>query len=298
MGIVELYVALGGSAVLSHLPEGSPGQITVFGLYGRSGTGKSHKALLLANELGIDLLVDDGLVIKESKILAGRSAKREDTRVGAVRRAIFFDPEDARAAREAIQSARPERVLILGTSEAMIHRIARALSLPAPQRLIAIEQVASREEIARAQRIRKEQGKHVIPAPTLEVKKTFSGYLVDPLRLFLARRGDSKPDLVVEKSVVKPTYSSLGRFYVADTVVLTIVACEATKVKDLISASKITVQGREDGVIIAFEAVVRYGVNVIQVLAEVQRCVKEAVEYMTALNVLSVNITARRVSLE
>ena len=35
-----------------------------------------------------------------------------------------------------------------------------------------------------ARRIRTTQGKHVIPVPTFEIKKDFSGYILDPLQIF------------------------------------------------------------------------------------------------------------------
>ena len=43
--------------------------ITVFALVGESGTGKSFRAKLLAQKHGIEAIIDDGLLIKEDKIL-------------------------------------------------------------------------------------------------------------------------------------------------------------------------------------------------------------------------------------
>ena len=42
--------------------------IKVFALVGRSGTGKSHHSKLLAQKYHIDLIIDDGLLIKGDKI--------------------------------------------------------------------------------------------------------------------------------------------------------------------------------------------------------------------------------------
>ena len=44
--------------------------IKVFALVGRSGTGKSHHSKLLAQKYHIDLIIDDGLLIRGDKILA------------------------------------------------------------------------------------------------------------------------------------------------------------------------------------------------------------------------------------
>ena len=67
--------------------------ITVYALVGESGTGKSFRAKLLTQKYGIELLIDDGLLIRDDKILAGHSAKREKTFLGAVKVAVFDDKE-------------------------------------------------------------------------------------------------------------------------------------------------------------------------------------------------------------
>ncbi len=49
--------------------------VRVFALVGGSGTGKSFRAKLVAEKYGIEIIVDDGLLIRDQKILAGRSGK-------------------------------------------------------------------------------------------------------------------------------------------------------------------------------------------------------------------------------
>ena len=51
----------------------------IYALVGASGTGKSHMAMTIAIEHGIDTLIDDGLLIREGQRLAGASAKGEKT---------------------------------------------------------------------------------------------------------------------------------------------------------------------------------------------------------------------------
>ena len=53
--------------------------MTVYALVGKSGTGKSFRAKLLAEKIGISYIIDDGLLIYGDTILAGRSAKQENT---------------------------------------------------------------------------------------------------------------------------------------------------------------------------------------------------------------------------
>ena len=52
-------------------------KVRVYALVGDSGTGKSFRARLVAEKYDIDLIIDDGLLIRDSQILAGKSAKRE-----------------------------------------------------------------------------------------------------------------------------------------------------------------------------------------------------------------------------
>ena len=70
--------------------------VKVFALVGKSGTGKSFRSKLMADKHNIDLIIDDGLLIKGDRVLAGRSAKRENNFLTAVRTALFDDDEHQR----------------------------------------------------------------------------------------------------------------------------------------------------------------------------------------------------------
>ncbi|QIA28001.1 Asp23/Gls24 family envelope stress response protein [Thermaerobacter sp. PB12/4term] len=269
----------------------------VIALVGPSGTGKSHRAAAVAREVEADALIDDGLLIRESRIVAGVSAKREATKIGAIRRALFVDPAHRDEVRRALEALRPRRVLILGTSRDMVDRIAATLGLPAPARYIGIEEVATPAGIRRAQLIRRTQGRHVIPAPTFEVKRSFSGYLLDPLRLFY--RGKNRPagsGQVIEKTMVRPTYSSLGRFFITRQVVGSIAAYAAARVTGVAEVLRAGVTDREEGVAITLEVAVEPGRPLRAVLASAQRQALQAVEHMTALNVIALDVVARRLA--
>ncbi len=61
-------------------------EMYVYGLVGPSGTGKSHRAPWVAKEKDIDFIIDDGLLIKGNNVIAGKSAKKEKTRLASVKR--------------------------------------------------------------------------------------------------------------------------------------------------------------------------------------------------------------------
>lgn len=269
----------------------------VVALVGPAGSGKSHRAGLVAYQHHCEAIIDDGLLIQDGRIVAGTSAKREANAMAAVRRAIFLDEKHRDEVRTALWSAKPKRVLVLGTSDDMIIRICDALDLPHPEVTIRIEDIATPAQIRLAKRKRRQEGKHVIPAPTFEVKKTFSGYLVDPLRYILKRDQDVNP-VALEKSVVRPTFSSLGRFFIADTVLASIVTHAAESVEGVGRVGKAVVESRREGVQVELEITLRYGFVVWDVMKEAQRAVAQELEHMTALNVLEVNVDAKRLMIE
>ncbi|AEE90572.1 conserved protein of unknown function [Tepidanaerobacter acetatoxydans Re1] len=261
-------------------------------LIGKSGTGKSHKAQIVAKRNGINFIIDDGLLIHGSRVLAGYSAKRETTRVGAIRRAIFQDPAHADEVKSKISEMKVDSLLILGTSYSMIEVICKTLDIPMPEQIIKIEDVSSPREINTAIRIRETTGKHIIPVPTLEIKKDFSGFLLDPLRIF--RKGKSKyPEMLEEKSVVRPTYSYMGRYTINDTTVNQIALYTARQVPGIGPGGRVFIENNANGVILKLELSVEYGIQMQPVLTKVKKKVTDMIEHMTGLNVLSVEVIAK-----
>ena len=266
----------------------------VTALVGPAGTGKSHRASFVAQAHGLQYVIDDGLLIREGHILAGTSAKKEENAMAAVRRAIFADPAHAAEVRGVLTTERPAGVLVLGTSLAMVHRIVDTLDLPRPDKVVEITDIASEEEIRRARRTRRTEGKHVIPAPTFEVRKSFSGYLVDPLR-FLARDAERHGERVIEKSMVRPTFSALGKFLIDDTVVAAIAEHACLDVAGVLAARRGRVDMQSGGVHIAVDLTLSLGSVLPEVLRAAQLHAKAVVEEMTALNVLGLDVMVRRV---
>jgi hypothetical protein len=155
-------------------------------LIGRSGTGKSFRAHLIAEKHGFDIIIDDGLIIKDRTILCGQSSKKQLTVLAAVRRALFDDPEYSSEARQALRKARFRAALILGTSMEMVVRIADALDLPRPSEVFKIEDVASADEMGAAKRGRTRRGVHSLPLPPVTVRLGLRGVLGSRVRALAA----------------------------------------------------------------------------------------------------------------
>ncbi|MGI5057795.1 hypothetical protein HRO25_01020 [Treponema pectinovorum] len=200
-------------------------EIQVFAFYGPSGTGKSFRAKLVAQKFHIKAIIDDGLLIYEDNILAGHSAKLEDSYMGAVRVALFDDKEHRDSVALEIQKKQIKKILLLGTSEKMINKIAMRLQLPLPQKYVKIEDIATKDQIEAARISRQIEGKHVIPVRAYEVRGagSYSRIFISKVKVRLAKKkffkrffknANDNPDInskLFEKSVVRPSFSVIER---------------------------------------------------------------------------------------
>ncbi len=268
----------------------------VIALIGPSGTGKSHHAFSVARKYNTELIIDDGLLIHGAKVAAGSSAKKENTKLKAIRRAIFLDKAHSKEVRDKIREINPDNVLVIGTSVRMIENIIAALELPEPCEVVTIDSIATPSEIKTARHVRKHQGKHVIPAPTFEIKRYFSGYLLDPLKIFIKK--EKGVYRVEEKSVIRPTYSYLGKYTITDTAITSIISYEASKVDGIVKTGRVYIHSYSNGIVVHANVIVEYGKPIRQILVEAQQRIIEKVEHITALNVMSVNITAEKIVLK
>ncbi|MDD4565628.1 MAG: Asp23/Gls24 family envelope stress response protein [Eubacteriales bacterium] len=259
----------------------------VYGLVGKSGTGKSYQAMTLCKELDIESIIDDGLFIYGNSILEGASAKRQDTKVAAIKTALFTDEEHRNAVSDKIKAVSPETILVLGTSEKMIKRIIQRLELPEFERLIQIEDITSEEEREIARKQRQELGKHIIPVPTLQLKREFSGYFLDPLRIIRRWRGGKS---VSEKTVVRPTYSYLGEYSISDKLISDVVSYLGDKIEGVESVTKVNIENNSDGMKITIYLICRFGYQIIDAAKELQRTVIKIVGTMTAFHIKTVDV--------
>lgn len=251
--------------------------------------------MLVADKQGIDTIIDDGLLIKDGKKLAGSSAKRELTAIQAVKRAIFMYEEHAQEVKGKLHEINPNKILILGTSQKMVEKIALALDVPKPQHLIFIEDVSSEIEILKAKKMRQDFGKHVIPVPIIEIKKDFPNYLIDPLQFFFRKKGKKR---VGEKSIVRPKFNMIGKLTISENVIEQLVKASAAQVK-IKQVLKSYVEIGEDGVSIAVEIKLGYpGKNFKEVAWEFQQKTIELVENLTGLDVLKIDVRIKGIQIE
>ncbi len=264
----------------------------IYGLYGKSGTGKSYQAMNLCRQMDIESIIDDGLFIHGNLVAAGISAKRQKTKIGAVRTALFTAEEHANLVKRKIKEVNPKSILVLGTSYDMILKIVKRLDLPKIDLMIPIESITTENQREAAKKQRKEMGKHVIPAPTFQIKRQFSGYFLDPLRIF---RGKGGRTAYLEKTVVRPTYSYLGEYDLSDKVITDIVVYLADQIPGIASVSKVFTINSLEGVRIQVFVLMQYGAMLIDTARELQKMTEKQVENMTAFNIIGVDVEIRGV---
>jgi len=273
-------------------------KIKVYAFVGPSGTGKSYRAQMVANSKGIEYIIDDGLLIFGNEVVAGSSAKKAPTKIETVKNALFQDEEKKKEIQEVFRKRRPKSILILGTSDGMVQKIAANLGLPEISETIYIEDVATEEEMETAKRIRVTQGKHVIPVPTFEIKKDFSGYLLDPLQIFKSK-GNGEDPYIAEKSLIRPAFSYLGNFTISDTAIKQIIEIALQRVNGVHKMHRAIIRKQEggygDGIYIYIELIIEFGYNILELTENVRSRIKKEVEKLTAMNVLKMEIMIKNI---
>jgi len=278
----------------------------VIAFVGSSGTGKSHRALVLAHENKIECIIDDGILIHDNKIVAGFSAKKESSRLKAVRRAIFQDEVQVKSVREQLDKINPNKLMIIGTSDNMVKKITKALGLQDPDRYIRIEDVATPKEIEKAQHARLKEGKHIIPVPTMELKPHFRGYLIDPIKT-MWRRTLKKQDQDTlgqigsegfERSVVRPAFSYYGRLTFDDDVIIKLIRNGLKKVAGVDESSDISFKKGDkgqNGLVVDMAVVIEHGYPVKTLMQQVQKSVRNEIEYITGMSIERMSIKVKNI---
>ena len=268
--------------------------IKVYAFVGPSGTGKSYRAQMVAGEKDVHFIIDDGLLINENRIVSGESAKKASTKIETVKKALFLHDDEKKVIQKALKKYKVKKILILGTSDGMVEKIAENLGLPKVSDTTYITDVATEEEMKTARNIRVTEGKHVIPVPTFEIKKDFSGYLLDPLQIFKSK-GKGKQPYISEKSIIRPTFSYMGNFTISDSVFRQIAEYQAEKMPEIYKVLRTRVQNYGEGPLIDMEVSVVYGYNVAEGLVEFKKKIVKETENLTAMNVVKLDVVAKNI---
>ena len=174
----------------------------------------------------------------------------------------------------------------------MVNKIAANIGLPPVEKIIYIEEIATPEEIQEARRSRVTEGKHVIPVPTFEIKKDFSGFILDPLQIFKIKSGNNKP-YISEKSIIRNTFSYLGNFTISDTVFRQIIEYVAQKEPNIYNVLRTRIDNQPEGPYVYIELSVEYGENVRAVVENFKNKIIKELEKLTTMRVQTIKIVIK-----
>ena len=273
--------------------------IAVIAFVGPSGTGKSTRAIAVAKANDIQYIIDDGLLINGSRIVAGTSAKKAPTKMESVRQALFLDETRSEVMRRALIENKPKALMILGTSDLMLSKICTNLWLNQPSMLIRIEDVSTEEERLSARSTRLNEGMHTIPVPSMEIKHEFSGYFSDPfgkLRQRFEMERDGSPFIGgdSDRTMVRPTFSSLGSYSISDDAILDLIRIVLKDIPGFGKVESFRTEKKTYGVEFSLEIALLYGYDAQKVLLAAQQKVGSAIEEYTSITTVAVNVRATR----
>jgi len=273
-------------------------RIAVIAFIGPSGSGKSTRAIQVARDNAIYYIIDDGLLINGSRIIAGTSAKKAKTKLDSVRQALFADKSRSAVMRRALAEHLPTTVMILGTSDGMLEKICANLWLSQPAMLIRIEDISTEDEMQQAKQTRQAEGLHTIPVPSMEIKHEFSGYFSDPLNRIRRRldkeRGVPTVAPEIERTMVRPTFSSLGSYSISDEALLDLVRIILRKIPGVYDVIRFSTEKRVYGFALSVDLALIYGYNAQDTLLAAQERIGRYIEEYSSINTVAVDVRARR----
>lgn len=263
----------------------------VYAFVGKSGTGKSYNAQKVAKKYKIEYIIDDAILIKNTKVIAGKSAKTEANFIASVKAAIFSDEVRKKEIINVLRKEKPEKLLILGTSDDMVEKIRKNLELDEICHTIYIDEIATKDQIEQARISRTKEGKHVVPVPTFEIKDQFSGYFLDSLKIFNIFKDQENQE--TEKTIIRPTYSYLGNYYISPSVINEIISYVVKKIVGVSKVYKVYTQKFESGMKLEIDIEIMYGVNIPSISSEIKNTIIYSIEYATGINLFGITINIK-----
>lgn len=257
---------------------------------GKSGTGKSYQAMKICRDYNIDAIIDDGLLIYHNRVVAGKSAKRCESKAAAMRTALFDYDDHRKDVKLKLSLLEPSKLMIIGTSDRMVDWITGALDLHAADKRLYIEDFTSAEERETASVSRNKYGEHVIPVPMVQIKKDFPGYFMHPIRILRNFALHGKGEEFEEPTVVRPQFSYFGKYEISEKVIWDIIRITANRFENRIKIVDYYHSPVGSGLLLVIKVKIQISEGIIDRCSELQWRVKRVIEEMTAFELININI--------
>ena len=118
--------------------------------------------------------------------------------------------------------------------------------------------------------------------------------MLDPLQIFKSK-GKGQQPYIPEKSIIRPTFSYMGKFTISDLVFRQILEYLAQKTPAIHKVLKTRVENYGEGAKIYMEVSVVYGFNVVDGLNNFKEKSKKEIETLTAMNVTKLEVVAKNI---
>ena len=202
--------------------------------------------------------------------------------MAAVKVALFDDKKHRDGAAKALQSHSFKKILILGTSEKMVNKIAARLQIPQPQ------------EIETAMRSRRVEGKHVIPVPSLEVQRNYPKIFYDKIRLFFKKKKTpfvgTEQSKLFEKSVVRPEFSKVGTVEISKSALTQMVFNCIEEYDKEVVIKKLNIKKEEGGYRLDLTIDIPFGTQLTGKINQLQKYIIEQIERYTGILIIQINV--------
>ncbi len=173
----------------------------------------------------------------------------------------------------------------------MVHKICAALKLPEPKKMIKIEDVATADEIETAINHRATHGRHVIPVPSIEVRRNYPRIMGDSVKVIWRRGlGLLRRDKTYEKTVVRPEFSTKGAVQISEAALSQMVMHCVDEFTPGIEISRLNIKYDQRGYRIDVHVRVPYRLELKGSIYSLQQYIVEHVERFTGIIIDELNI--------
>jgi hypothetical protein len=174
----------------------------------------------------------------------------------------------------------------------MVNKIASRLKLPEPEKIFKIEDLANKDEIETAIRIRNSEGKHVIPVPTIEISRTYPQFVYDSMRIFFKNKIPNpwRKTKMYEKTIVRPEFGKRGKITMSEAAVTQMVVHCLDEFDDTIKVKKVLIKNEPEGYTLNVKLRVPIKLQVSGTLSELQTYIADSLERYGGMIINQVNI--------
>ena len=115
---------------------------------------------------------------------------------------------------------------------------------------------------------------------------------MDPLKIF-----EKKDKKYHEKSIIRPTFSYLGNFYISDKVIKDVIMYTTKDIEGVTRLIRVNIEKFIDGINLYLDINVQYGYSIPKVSKTLQDTITKEVVYATGINIFGINVKVKGIDI-